>query len=122
MSKSNWIVHKLNKLRVWPQGHHNWIKKIRCLLKGFTRLGIFENAMTICVLFNTIGMAMDAYDIDKKTAENLEFMNDIFTWIFIVEMGMKLLARGPKKYASERMNLLDGAVVTLSIVEIIMAS
>ena len=78
--------------------------------------------MTICVLFNTIGMAMDAYDIDKKTAENLEFMNDIFTWIFIVEMGMKLLARGPKKYASERMNLLDGAVVTLSIVEIIMAS
>ena len=65
---------------------------------------------------------MDAYDIDKGTAESLEFMNEIFTWIFITEMGLKLLARGPKKYANERMNLLDGAVVILSIVEIIMAS
>ena len=78
--------------------------------------------MTLCVLVNTIGMAMDAYDIDKETADNLEFMNEIFTWIFITEMGLKLLARGPKKYANERMNLLDGAVVILSIVEIIMAS
>ena len=49
-------------------------------------------------------------------------MNKIFTWIFIVEMGMKLLAFGPKKYASERMNLLDGAVVTLSIIELIMTA
>ena len=122
MSKSSWIINKFNKIRVWPQGQYNWIKKVRCLLKAFTRLSIFENAMTICVLFNTIGMAMDAYDIDKETADSLEFMNEIFTWIFITEMGLKLLARGPKKYANERMNLLDGAVVILSIVEIIMAS
>ena len=44
------------------------------------------------------------------------------TWIFICEMGLKLLARGPKKYANEKMNLLDGGVVILSIVEIIMES
>lgn len=49
-------------------------------------------------------------------------MNEIFTWIFIVEMTVKLLARGPKKYAKEPMNLLDGGVVTLSIVEIVMAA
>ena len=47
-------------------------------------------------------------------------MNLIFTWIFIIEMTLKLLARGPKKYTAEKMNLLDGAVVILSIVEIIM--
>ena len=47
-------------------------------------------------------------------------MNLIFTWIFIIEMTLKLLARGPKKYTNEKMNLLDGAVVILSIVEIIM--
>lgn len=49
-------------------------------------------------------------------------MNGIFTWIFIVEMGIRLLARGPKKYAAEPMNLLDGGVVILSIVEIIMGA
>ena len=37
-------------------------------------------------------------------------------------MSLKLLARGPQKYAAERMNLLDGAVVVLSIVEMIMES
>ena len=71
-------------------------------------------------MVNTIGMAMDAYDITEKTKADLEFQNLIMTWIFICEMGLKLLARGPKKYANERMNLLDGGVVILSIVEIIM--
>ena len=51
--------------------------------------------------------------------DNLDLMNQIFTWVFIVEMSMKLLARGPKKYVAERMNLLDGGVVILSIVEMI---
>ena len=49
-------------------------------------------------------------------------MNVLFTWIFIVELTMKLLARGVKKYVSEKFNLLDGAVVLLSIVEMLMAS
>lgn len=55
-------------------------------------------------------------------ADDLEFMNLIFTWIFIVEMTMKLLARGVKKYVSEKFNLLDGAVVLLSIIEMVMES
>lgn len=35
-------------------------------------------------------------------------------------MTLKLMAFGPKKYAKSPMNLLDGGVVTLSIVEIVM--
>ena len=63
---------------------------------------------------------MDSYDIDEATYDTLTQMNDVFTWIFIVEMALKLLARGPKKYAKEPMNLLDGGVVILSIVELVM--
>ena len=110
----------MNKLRVWPKGFYNTVKKVRSVMKSFIRWSLFENFLTMCVLFNTVGMAMDAYDIKQKTKEDLEFMNLIFTWIFIVEMTLKLLARGPKKYTAEKMNLLDGAVVILSIVEIIM--
>ena len=112
----------MNLLRVWPKGVFNLIKKARALIKDFVRLSIFNAFLTTCVLINTIGMAMDAYDIDPKTQEDLEFMNLIFTWIFIVEMTLKLLAFGPKKYSSEVMNLLDGGVVTLSIVEMVMAA
>ena len=49
-------------------------------------------------------------------------MNTVFTWIFIVELSLKLGARGLKKYCSEVMNLLDGAVVMLSIIEMAMAA
>ena len=45
-------------------------------------------------------------------------MNNIFTWIFIVEMSIKLLAFGVKKYWQNRLNWIDGSVVIISIVEI----
>ena len=112
----------MSRIRVWPKGFHKKIKKIRALIKHFTRMSIFNAFLTTCVLINTVGMAMDSHDIKAQTASALEFLNLIFTWIFIVEMTLKLLAIGPKKYSKEIMNLLDGGVVTLSIVEIIMTS
>ena len=120
ISKSKWVLKKMSRVRVWPKGFYNFVKKVRCVMKNFVRFSLFENFLTVCVLINTVVMAMDSYDIDPQTAKKLEDMNLVFTWIFIVEMGLKLLARGPKKYAAERMNLLDGAVVMLSIVEMIM--
>lgn len=122
LEKSSWVLAKMNKVRVWPKGFFNTVKRVRYVMKSFVRLSLFENFLTLAVLINTIVMAMDSYDIDEKTQSDLEFLNEIFTWIFIVEMTLKLLARGPRKYASERMNLLDGAVVILSIVEMIMES
>lgn len=112
----------MNKLRVWPKGFHNSVKKFRSFLKYIVRSSVFDNAMTFSVLINTIGMAMEAYDMDEKLEKDLELMNQIFTWIFIVELTIKLLARGAKKYVSEKFNLLDGGVVLLSIVEMIMNS
>lgn len=112
----------MNKIRVWPKGINNLVKKIRSVLKAFTRTNFFNSLMTLCVLINTIGMALESYDIEQSMQDNLDLMNEIFTWIFIVELGMKLLARGPKKYVAERMNLLDGGVVLLSIVEMIIQS
>ena len=109
----------MNKIRVWPKGFHNGLKKARSVLKAFTRTNFFNSLMTLSVLVNTIGMAMESYDIEQNLQDNLDLMNQIFTWVFIVEMSMKLLARGPKKYVAERMNLLDGGVVILSIVEMI---
>lgn len=112
----------MNLLRVWPKGFYNLVKKVRTVIKDFTKLSIFNAFLTTCVLINTIGMAMESYDIKAKTKADLEEMNLIFTWIFIVEMCLKLLAVGPKKYSGEVMNLLDGGVVTLSIVEMVMSA
>ena len=53
----------MSKLRVWPKGFYNTVKKIRCTMKAFIRLSIFENFLTFSVLVNTVVMAMDSYDI-----------------------------------------------------------
>ena len=118
--KSKWVVLKMNKLRVWPQGFYNVTKKSRAVLKSIIRFNLFDNFLTFCVLMNTIVMGMDSYDIDEKLASDLEYLNNIFTWIFIVEMCIKLLAIGPRKYSANVMNLLDGGVVMLSIIEMAM--
>ena len=79
---------------------------------------IFEHFMTFCVLLNTIVMSMDSYGIEEQTEKRLAGMNSAFTYIFMYEMGVKLLTIGPKKYSSSKWNLLDGGVVLLSIVEL----
>ena len=52
----------------------------------------------------------------------LDSLNAVFTWIFIFEMASKILAIGINKYAGDRMNYLDGGVVSLSIFELVMES
>ena len=74
ISKSKWVIKKMNKLRVWPKGFYNMIKKIRCVMKSFVRFSLFENFLTVCVLINTVVMAMDSYDIDPQTEKDLEDM------------------------------------------------
>ena len=49
-------------------------------------------------------------------------MNFIFTCVFATEMVMKVYGLGPIKYSQDTMNLFDGVVVLLSIVELIFLS
>jgi hypothetical protein len=86
------------------------------------RSGPFDNAMLISVLLNTVVMSMDRFDLEPEPKKVLEDMNTFFTWIFIIEMSLKLMAIGAKKYTVEVMNILDGSVVMLSIMEMSIAA
>jgi transcription termination factor NusB len=52
-------------------------------------------------------------------SDTLEILNNYFTYLFLYEMLSKIIAFGIKKYSLDRMNLLDGTVVLLSVFEII---
>ena len=105
-------------MRVWPKGGKGFYKRARNVLKKIVTNGFFENSMTFCVLINTITLALDRYNIPKAEADVLTTFNNAFTYIFIGEMSLKLMAIGPGKYVGDRMNWLDGTVVLLSIVEL----
>lgn len=55
----------LNDIRVWPKGAYGYFKRCRVPLKTFMRGPIVENLMTMCVLANTIVLAIDHYGIDE---------------------------------------------------------
>jgi hypothetical protein len=78
--------------------------------------------MTLSVGINTVVLAMDSYGISEHTSNVLTDMNTVFTWIFICEMSLKMIAIGPLKYLSDPMNYLDGSVVMLSVVELVFLS
>lgn len=60
---SEWVVERINAVRVWPKGFVGTIKKARCLLKMVVKHDLFNNAMTLCVLLNTIVMGMEHYNM-----------------------------------------------------------
>mmetsp|Transcript_20026 Transcript_20026/g.3279 ORF Transcript_20026/g.3279 Transcript_20026/m.3279 type:complete len:154 (+) Transcript_20026:408-869(+) len=78
--------------------------------------------MTLCVLLNTIVLALDHYGISEEMEEVLTDMNLAFTIIFIIEMSLKLIGLTPIGYCKDAMNYLDGAVVIFSLIELIFLS
>ena len=52
----------------------------------------------------------------------MEMMNYSFTMLFTVEMGLKLLAYGINNYLQDTMNMFDGSIVLVSLVELIFLS
>lgn len=86
-------------------------------------MGTFmDNLMLICVLANTVCLAIDHYGIDEATESFLTDANLVFTYVFITEMALKLIGLGVLKYLKDKMNYVDGTVVLLSIVELTLAS
>jgi hypothetical protein len=104
---------------LWKEGARGTIQKIRSPLKTFVDGKFFNNLMTLCVILNTIILAMDHHGISDEWASALVNMNFTFTIIFIIEMGLKLLGLGIRGYCSDSMNFVDGSVVILSLIELI---
>jgi hypothetical protein len=82
----------------------------------------FEFLTVACIVLNTILLALTWYQMPKGLARFNDAANTTLTAYFAVEMALKLVARGPKGYVQNRMNIFDGVVVLSSIVELIMAA
>nr|XP_056717268.1 sodium channel protein type 1 subunit alpha isoform X1 [Euleptes europaea] len=75
-------------------------------------------AITICIVLNTLFMAMEHYPMTTEFSNVLSVGNLVFTGIFTGEMFLKLVAMDPYYYFQEGWNIFDGFIVTLSLVEL----
>ncbi|CAM5147341.1 unnamed protein product [Eretmochelys imbricata] len=79
-------------------------------------------AITICIVLNTLFMAMEYYPMTKQFHDVLSVGNLVFTGIFTGEMVLKLIAMDPYYYFQVGWNIFDGFIVTLSLVELFLSN
>ncbi|XP_068581767.1 sodium channel protein type 4 subunit alpha B isoform X2 [Cebidichthys violaceus] len=100
-------------------GCWRWIKRYLYIfvMDPFVDLGI-----TICIVLNTVFMAMEHYPMTEEFEELLSIGNLVFTGIFTAEMVLKLLAMDPYYYFQVGWNIFDSIIVTMSLVELGLAN
>ncbi|XP_076314888.1 sodium channel protein para-like [Tachypleus tridentatus] len=77
-----------------------------------------ELFITLCIVVNTLFMAMDHDNMDHDFENVLKMGNYFFTATFAVEACMKLMAMSPKNYFKEGWNIFDFIIVALSLLEL----
>lgn len=110
--------NQLSSIVIYPYGLYGIYMKIKSYVYTFIQSSLFENLMTLAVAINTIVLSLDHHGISKSQENTFTTMNFYFTMIFISEMGLKLFGQGIVGYLKDKMNYLDGMVVTLSIFEL----
>uniref|UniRef100_A0A3B5LE07 Sodium channel protein n=1 Tax=Xiphophorus couchianus TaxID=32473 RepID=A0A3B5LE07_9TELE len=94
-----------------------WLKLKECVkfmvMDPFLDLGI-----TICIVLNTLFMALEHYPMTDEFNTMLSVGNLVFTGIFTAEMVLKLVALDPYYYFQQGWNIFDGVIVCLSLMEL----
>uniref|UniRef100_A0A8C3T832 Sodium channel protein n=1 Tax=Chelydra serpentina TaxID=8475 RepID=A0A8C3T832_CHESE len=75
-------------------------------------------AITVCIVMNTIFMALEHYNMTRTFKVMLQIGNMVFTGIFTAEMILKIIALDPYYYFQQRWNIFDSLIVTLSLIEL----
>uniref|UniRef100_A0A8C5YHX2 Sodium channel protein n=1 Tax=Microcebus murinus TaxID=30608 RepID=A0A8C5YHX2_MICMU len=77
-----------------------------------------ELAITICIIINTVFLAMEHHNMNSDFESMLNTGNLVFTGIFIAEMCLKILALDPYHYFCRGWNIFDSIVAVLSFADV----
>ncbi|XP_042202639.1 sodium channel protein type 8 subunit alpha, partial [Callorhinchus milii] len=98
-----------------------WLK-IKEIMNIIVMDPFVDLTITICIVLNTLFMAMEHYPMTRQFEDVLSVGNLVFTGIFTAEMMMKLIAMDPYYYFQEGWNIFDGFIVSLSLMELCLSN
>uniref|UniRef100_F1M9X1 Sodium channel protein n=1 Tax=Rattus norvegicus TaxID=10116 RepID=F1M9X1_RAT len=78
-----------------------------------------ELAITICIIINTVFLAVEHHNMDDNLKTILKIGNWVFTGIFIAEMCLKIIALDPYHYFRHGWNVFDSIVALLSLADVL---
>ena len=119
-----WILMQKLILKAKPKIHRITPpkNKIRKFLHKIVLSKAFETIIMIFILLNIISMAC-IYDTQSDYySDVMSKINLIFTFIFILEAILKILALGPKSYFSVSWNQFDFSIALSTIVDLIVTN
>uniref|UniRef100_A0A3Q3MG81 Sodium channel protein n=1 Tax=Labrus bergylta TaxID=56723 RepID=A0A3Q3MG81_9LABR len=95
----------------------NWLK-LKQLVKIMVMDPFLDLAITICIVLNTLFMAMEHYPMTDEFNGMLSIGNLVFSGIFTAEMVLKIIALDPYYYFQTGWNIFDSIIVCLSLMEL----
>nr|XP_029489055.1 sodium channel protein type 2 subunit alpha-like isoform X1 [Oncorhynchus nerka] len=98
-----------------------WLR-IKKTVKMIVMDPFVDLTITICIVLNTVFMAMEHHSMSGDFKKMLSVGNLVFTGIFTAEMCFKIIALDPYCYFKEGWNIFDGIIVSLSLMEIGLAN
>uniref|UniRef100_A0A8C6FWT1 Sodium channel protein n=1 Tax=Moschus moschiferus TaxID=68415 RepID=A0A8C6FWT1_MOSMO len=97
-----------------------WWVDIKKVLRTVMTDPFTELAITICIIINTVFLAMEHYKMDQNFENILYTGNLVFTGIFMAEMCLKIIALDPYHYFRRGWNIFDSVVALLSLADVIL--
>ncbi|CAF1331232.1 unnamed protein product [Adineta ricciae] len=97
-------------------------KKFQEMVAYFMLDAFVDLFITICIVLNTLFMALDQHGQSERMTRILTTGNYVFTGIFTTEAILKIIAMAPVKYLKDGWNVFDLFIVTLSLVELGLAN
>ncbi|XP_076310649.1 muscle calcium channel subunit alpha-1-like isoform X3 [Tachypleus tridentatus] len=79
----------------------------------------FEYAIFICIMVNTIVLAMKYHNQPRSYTAALDILNMVFTTVFALEFLLKLIAFRFKNYFGDAWNVFDFIIVLGSFIDIV---
>uniref|UniRef100_A0A3P9D8B0 Sodium channel protein n=1 Tax=Maylandia zebra TaxID=106582 RepID=A0A3P9D8B0_9CICH len=94
-----------------------WLK-VKQLVKIMVMDPFLDLAITVCIVLNTLFMAMEHYPMTDEFNGMLTIGNLVFSGIFTAEMVLKIIALDPYYYFQTGWNIFDSIIVCLSLMEL----
>lgn len=81
----------------------------------------FKGFIEGMIILNTLLLATEYHGMSDNFFYVQEIINYIFIAIFFLEMILKLIAYGPRRYIKDPINVFDAILVTLGILDVLLA-
>uniref|UniRef100_A0A336LX33 Multifunctional fusion protein n=1 Tax=Culicoides sonorensis TaxID=179676 RepID=A0A336LX33_CULSO len=93
-----------------------WLQFQNCLYK-VVKDPLFELAITVCIVFNTLFLALEHHGMSEGVREALDTGNKVFTSVFTFECVLKIMALS-KDFFHCGWNIFDLLIVSVSLLDL----